>query len=114
MLVQAIHEPIASAVDGGSVSTSASDNIAARVNNSTTFIYYLALVRPCLAIVATVIHAAFPVHATDAAEIDEIHLVDGLNAVLFLLLIASAVRDLMSEITYAVSVQYQFGGFSTR
>ena len=88
--------------------------IVAMVNNSITFIYYLAIEGTCLAIVATVIHAEFPVHATDAAEIDEIHLVDGLNAVLFLLLIASAVRDLMSEITYAVSVQYQFGGFSTR
>ena len=85
--------------------------IVAMVNNSITFIYYLAIEDTCLAIVATVIHAAFPVHATDAAEIDEIHLVDGLNAVLFLLLIASAVQDLMSEVTYAVSVQYQFEGF---
>ena len=84
------------------------------INNSITLIYYAALVVSCLAIAAPVILAALPVHATDAAEIDEIHLVDGLNAVLFLLLIASAVRDLMSEITYAVSVQYQFGGFSTR
>ena len=56
--------------------------IVAMVNNSTTFIYYLAIVYTCLAIVATVIHAAFPVHVTDAAEINENHLVDGLKAVL--------------------------------
>ena len=56
--------------------------IVAMVNNSTTFIYYLVVVDTCLAIVATVIHAAFPVHVTDAAEINENHLVDGLNAVL--------------------------------
>ena len=56
--------------------------IVAMVNNSTTFIYYLAIVDTCLAIVATVIHAAFPVHVTDAAEINENHLVDGLKAVL--------------------------------
>ena len=98
MLVQAIHEPIASAVDGGSVSTSASDNIAARVNNSTTFIYYLALVRPCLAIVATVIHAAFPVHVTDAAEIDEAHLVDGLMPSAFLLAIAIANQSAIGQL----------------
>ena len=56
--------------------------IVAMVNNSTTFIYYLAIGDACLAIVATVIHAAFPVHLTDAAEINENHLVDGLKAVL--------------------------------
>ena len=56
--------------------------IVAMVNNSTTFIYYLAIEDTCLAIVATVIHAAFPVHVTDAAEINENHLVDGLKAVL--------------------------------
>ena len=56
--------------------------IVAMVNNSTTFIYYPVLVGSCLAIVATVIHAAFPVHVTDAAEINENHLVDGLKAVL--------------------------------
>ena len=56
--------------------------IVAMVNNSTTFIYYLALGLSCLAIVATVIHAAFPVLVTDAAEINENHLVDGLKAVL--------------------------------
>jgi len=59
-----------------------SDNIVAIVNNSTTLIYYRALVRTCLAIVATVIHAAFPVLVTDAAENREFHLSDGLNAVL--------------------------------
>ena len=64
------------------VSSPVSDNIVAMVNNSTTLIYYPALVRTCLAIVATVIHAAFPVHATDAAENREFHLSDGLNAVL--------------------------------
>ena len=55
--------------------------IVAMVNNSITFIYYLAIEDTCLAIVATVIHAAFPVHVTDAAEINENHLVDGLKAV---------------------------------
>ena len=64
------------------VSSPVSDNIVAMVNNSTTLIYYPALVRTCLAIVATVTHAAFPVHATDAAENREFHLSDGLNAVL--------------------------------
>ena len=56
--------------------------IVAIVNNSITLIYYPALVRSCLAIVATVIHAVFPVHVTDAAEINENHLVGGLKAVL--------------------------------
>ena len=56
--------------------------IVAMVNNSITFIYYLAIEDTCLAIVATVIHAAFPVHVTDAAEINENHLVGGLKAVL--------------------------------
>ena len=51
------------------------------INNSTTLIYYAALVVTCLAIVAPVILAALPVHATDAAEIKQIHLVDGLNTV---------------------------------
>jgi len=51
------------------------------INNSTTLIYYAALVVSCLAIVAPVILAALPVHATDAAEIKQIHLVDGLNTV---------------------------------
>ena len=55
--------------------------IVAMVNNSIIFIYYLVLVDSCLAIVATVIHAVFPVHVTDAAEINENHLVDGLKAV---------------------------------
>ena len=55
--------------------------IVAMVNNYTIFIYYLVLVGSCLAIVATVIHAVFPVHVTDAAEINENHLVDGLKAV---------------------------------
>ena len=55
--------------------------IVAIVNNSTIFIYYLAIEHACLAIVATVIHAVFPVHVTDAAEINENHLVDGLKAV---------------------------------
>lgn len=64
------------------VSSPVSDNIVAMVNNSTTLIYYPALVCSCLAIVATVIPAAFPVHATDAAENREFHLSDGLNAVL--------------------------------
>ena len=64
------------------VSSPVSDNIVAIVNNSITLIYYPALVRSCLAIVATVTHAAFPVHATDAAENREFHLSDGLNAVL--------------------------------
>ena len=64
------------------VSSPVSDNIVAIVNNSTTLIYYRALVRSCLAIVATVIHAAFPVLVTDAAENREFHLSDGLNAVL--------------------------------
>ena len=64
------------------VSSPVSDNIVGMVNNSTTLIYYPALVRSCLAIVATVIHAAFPVHATDAAENREFHHVDGLNTVL--------------------------------
>ena len=52
--------------------------IVAMVNNSTIFIYYLAIEDTCLAIVATVIHAVFPVLVTDAAEINENHLVDGL------------------------------------
>ena len=65
-----------------SVSMLGSITIVAMVNNSTTFIYYLAIETTCLAIVATVIHAAFPVHVTDAAEINENHLVDGLKAVL--------------------------------
>ena len=56
--------------------------IVAMVNNSITFIYYLAIEDTCLAIVATVIHAALPVHVTDAAKINENHLVDGLKAVL--------------------------------
>ena len=64
------------------VSSPVSDNIVAIVNNSITLIYYPALVSSCLAIVATVTHAAFPVHATDAAENREFHLSDGLNAVL--------------------------------
>ena len=64
------------------ISSPVSDNIIAIVNNSITLIYYPALVHSCLAIVATVIHAAFPVHATDAAENREFHLSDGLNAVL--------------------------------
>ena len=51
------------------------------INNSTTLIYYATLVISCLAIVAPVILAALPVHATDAAEIKQIHLVGGLNAV---------------------------------
>ena len=51
------------------------------INNSTTVIYYATLVVSCLAIVAPVILAALPVHATDAAEIKQIHLVDGLNTV---------------------------------
>ena len=51
------------------------------INNSTTVIYYAALIVSCLAIVAPVILAALPVHATDAAEIKQIHLVDGLNTV---------------------------------
>ena len=55
--------------------------IVAIVNNSTIFIYYLANEDTCLAIVATVIHAVFPVHVTDAAEINENHLVDGLKDV---------------------------------
>ena len=56
-------------------------NNGAMINNSTTLIYYAALVNSCLAIVAPVILAALPVHATDAAEIKQIHLVDGLNTV---------------------------------
>ena len=56
--------------------------IVAMVNNSTIFIYYLAMEDTCLAIVATVIHAVFPVHVMDAAEINENHLVGGLKAVL--------------------------------
>ena len=72
------------------VSSPVSDNIIAIVNNSITLIYYPALVRSCLAIVATVIPAAFPVHVTDAAEIDEAHLVDGLMPSAFLLAIALA------------------------
>ena len=51
------------------------------INNSTTLIYYAALVNSCLAIVAPVILAALPVPATDAAEIKQIHLVDGLSTV---------------------------------
>lgn len=51
------------------------------INNSTTLIYYATLVVSCLAIVAPVILAALPVHATDAAEIKQIHLVDGFNTV---------------------------------
>ena len=72
------------------VSSPVSDNIIAIVNNSITLIYYPALVHSCLAIVATVIPAAFPVHVTDAAEIDEAHLVDGLMPSAFLLAIALA------------------------
>ena len=64
------------------VSSPVSDNIIAIVNNSITLIYYPALVRLCLAIVATVTHAVFPVLATDAAENREFHLSDGLKAVL--------------------------------
>ena len=41
------------------------------INNSTTLIYYATLVISCLAIVAPVILAALPVHATDAAEIQK-------------------------------------------
>jgi len=55
------------------------DNFSSMVNNSTTIIYYIFLVVSCLAIVAPVILAALRVHATDAAEIGQIHLVDGLN-----------------------------------
>ena len=51
------------------------------VNNSTTLIYYPVVQQSCLASVVLVIHAVFPVHATDAAEIKQIHLVDGLNTV---------------------------------
>ena len=51
------------------------------INNSITLIYYIALVISCPAIVAPVILAALPVHATDAAEIKQIHLVYGLNTV---------------------------------
>ena len=47
------------------------------INNSTTLIYYATLVVSCFAIVAPVILAALPVPATDAAEIEQIHLVDG-------------------------------------
>lgn len=63
-------------------SSPASDNIVAKVNNSKTLIYYPALVCSCLAIVAPVIPAAFPVPATDAAENEERQLIDGLNAVI--------------------------------
>ncbi len=54
-------------------------NFGSMINNSTTVIYYMFLVVSCLAIVAPVILAALPVHATDAAEIGQIHLVDRLN-----------------------------------
>ena len=56
-------------------------NFGSMINNSATVIYYVFLVGSCLAIVAPVILAALPVHATDAAEIEQIHLVDGLNTV---------------------------------
>jgi len=56
-------------------------NNGTMINNSTTVIYFAALLDSCLAIVAPVILAALPVHATDAAEIKQIHLVDGLNTV---------------------------------
>ena len=75
------------------VSSPVSDNIIAIVNNSITLIYYPALVHSCLAIVATVIPAAFPVHVTDAAEIDEAQLVDGLMPSAFLLAIALANQE---------------------
>ena len=72
--------------------------IVAMVNNSITFIYYLAIEATCLAIVATVIHAAFPVHVTDAVEIDEAHLVDGLMPSAFLLAIAIANQSAIGQL----------------
>ena len=41
------------------------------VNNSTTLIYYPVVQQSCLASVVLVIHAVFPVHVTDAAEIQK-------------------------------------------
>ena len=51
------------------------------VNNSTTLIYYPVVQQSCLASVVLVIHAVFPVHATDAAEIQKAPLSGGLAAV---------------------------------
>ena len=41
------------------------------VNNSITLIYYPVVQQSCLASVVLVIHAVFPVHVTDAAEIQK-------------------------------------------
>ena len=53
------------------------------VNNSTTLIYYPVVQQSCLASVVLVIHAVFPVHATDAAEIQKAPFSGGLAAVTF-------------------------------